>query len=401
MYNAYATLKLAAMLLLLVFLLLLLNGAVQAAPATPAPTMQLLLVTVADTAAPRAPQRGYHRPGYRLSPAAEQALSGLEQDYALTRVDGWPIHLLDVYCAVMAVAANTDPAATLERLSRDTRVSLAQRLQSFEVRGAYNDPYFALQYGRYAEQIERLHQRATGRGVRIAIIDTGIDRSHPDLRGRIGSARNFVDGDNEFDGDIHGTAVAGIIAAGANNNVGIVGMAPDAEILALRACWQLKAGEIAALCNSFTLAKALSFALEQASDIVNLSLSGPADPLLTQLLQLALRRDILVVAAQNQRGDFPANLPGVISVQAGISDGRLAWTVASGSSAVAADASELLSTSPGGHYDFFSGSSMAAARVTGLSALLRQGQQKLGSAQLLQNLNTLLNSPAAVAQLHY
>lgn len=384
--------RLSAVFALLIFF----SGAVQSAPALQ--TAQLLLVTVADSDGPRAPQRGYHRPGYRLSPAAEQALAGLEQDYALTRVDGWPIHLLDVYCAVMAAPANADLAATLARLSRDARVSLAQRLQSFEVRGAYNDPYFSLQYGRYAEQIERLHQRATGRGVRVAIVDTGVDRNHPDLRGRIGTARNFVDGDNEFDADIHGTAVAGIVAAGANNNVGIVGLAPDAEIFALKACWQLKPGAIAALCNSFTLAKALSFALEKDIDIVNLSLSGPDDPLLTQLLQLAVARDVLVVAAQNQRGDFPASVPGVIAVQAGNSDGLLVWAVVKGSSAVAADASELLSTSPGGHYDFFSGSSMAAARVTGLSALLRQGQQKLGAAQLLQNLNTLLNSSATVAQ---
>jgi len=220
--------------------------------------------------------------------------------------------------------------------------------------------------------------------VRVAIVDTGADRTHPDLNGHISIARDFVaagaiDVDRQFDSDIHGTAVAGIIVAAANNHVGIVGLAPDAEVLMLKACWQLNADEIAARCNSFTLAKALSFAIEQRVDIINLSLGGPADPLLIQLLQVALTRGILIVAAQDPLEQFPAGLPGVIAVNAvaGPDIDAVARTVAINSDIagaeprliVEAQASELLSTSPKGRYDYFSGSSMAAARVTGLSAL--------------------------------
>lgn len=358
----------------------------------------LLLVTVVDSGS-HAQQRGYHRPGYQLSPAAASAVSGLEKDYALKKVDGWPIRVLDVYCAVMAVAADVDTKALLLKLQQDTRVSVAQPLQTFEVHASYNDPYFALQYGRHAAQIEQWHQRATGRGVRIAIVDTGIDRTHPDLQSRIRVARNFVDDSADFDNDIHGTAVAGIIAATANNGIGIVGLAPDAEILALKACWQLSAGAIAARCNSFTLAKALSFAIEQGADVINLSLGGPQDPLLSQLLQFALRRGILVVAAQNQRADFPASATGVVAVKASADNALLVHALAKGSALIEADASELLSTSPGGHYDFFSGSSMAAARVTGLSALMRQGQQRLSATQMLENLDGWLAQSTAMAQL--
>jgi subtilisin family serine protease len=242
----------------------------------------------------------------------------------------------------------------------------------------------------------------------VAIIDTGADRAHPDLNRHISIARNFVDDGDTFDNEIHGTAVAGIIVAGANNHVGIVGLAPDADVLMLKACWQLNVDEIAARCNSFTLAKALSFAIEQRADIINLSLGGPADPLLAQLLRVAIGRDILVIAAQDPRAQFPAGVPGVIAVNAaaGTDIDALARTVKTRSDIAGnepkiifeADANELLSTSPKGRYDYFSGSSMAAARVTALSALMRQQQRSLSSVQLLKSFNQWLASPPTVAQ---
>lgn len=364
---------------------------------TSSETASLLLITVMDSG-PRAQPRGYHRPGYQLSLTAATTVSNLEKDYPLKKVDGWPIRVLDMYCAVMAIAKDIDEKTLLSKLQQDTRIRIAQPLQTFDVHSDYNDPYFTQQYGSHTTQVEQWHQRATGRGVRIAIIDTGIDRTHPDLQARIHTSRNFVDADDAFDKDIHGTAVAGIIAATANNHLGIVGLAPDAEVLALKACWPLIAGEIAARCNSFTLAKALSFAIEQSVDVINLSLGGPQDPLLAQLLQVALQRDILIVAAQNQHNEFPASVPGVVAVKASIDDDFIAYTLDKGSTSVQAYASELLSTTPGGHYDFFSGSSMAAARVTGLSALMRQGQQRLSAAQMLENLNGWLTPSTAMAQ---
>ena len=75
-----------------------------------------------------------------------------------------------------------------------------------------------------------------GEGVRVAIIDTGVDASHPDLAGRVVKQENFVDG-SKSGRDRHGTAVAGVIAAVENNSQGIVGIAPAARLYAMRACW--------------------------------------------------------------------------------------------------------------------------------------------------------------------
>src|SRR6202030_892738 len=122
------------------------------------------------------------------------------------------------------------------------------------------------------------HPWSRGEGVKVAIIDTGVDIEHPDLRGSIAAAVNFVDADDaQFRRDRHGTEMAGVIAAVANNGQGIVGIAPGARLFVFKACWQEQAGADAAHCNSFTLARALSAAFDAHAQIINMSLAGPDD----------------------------------------------------------------------------------------------------------------------------
>jgi len=123
-------------------------------------------------------------------------------------------------------------------------------------------------------------------------------RQTHELAGRIAGEGNFVDGNSEqFNHDRHGTGVAGVIAARGNNHEGIVGIAPGVKLVVLKACWQLHAGSDEALCNSFTLAQALIAALNADVQIVNLSISGPADPLLNELIEQGVQRGIIFVGA--------------------------------------------------------------------------------------------------------
>ncbi len=89
-----------------------------------------------------------------------------------------------------------------------------------------------------------VHRASTGREVAIAVIDSGVDAGHPDLRGQVTARENFVDAYPDAP-EAHGTAVAGIIAARAGNGVGIAGIAPDARLMALRACWERSGAPVA------------------------------------------------------------------------------------------------------------------------------------------------------------
>jgi subtilisin family serine protease len=215
-----------------------------------------------------------------------------------------------------------------------------------------------------------LHQLATGLGVTVAVIDSRIEGTHPDLVGQIVTSKDFVS-NRSVAPEQHGTGVAGIIAATADNESGIVGVAPRSRLLGLRACWQLTARAPAAattVCDSLSLAKALHFAIARNAQVINLSLSGPEDPLLTRLLDVGLARGAAIVAAFDKRlpeGGFPASHRGVIAV----SDESLA---PSSTAVYTAPGKDVITTQPGGRWYLVNGSSYAAAHVSGLVALLRE-----------------------------
>ena len=200
-----------------------------------------------------------------------------------------------MHCAVYEITGDRPTAPVLTALSNDKRMVLAQPLQEFHTLTSvatpgYNDPLYDLQTNLAALGIARAHERTQGARLKIALIDTAVDASHPDLRGRIVREPLVpARGTPPADALRHGTAMAGIIAAVANNHIGIVGIAPHAQLEVFAACWQLAADADAAACNTFTLAQALAAALDSGAPLVNLSIAGPADPLLTALVQRGLK----------------------------------------------------------------------------------------------------------------
>ncbi len=282
--------------------------------------------------------RGYDAvSAYGPTPAARQMMRALENDYGLREVSAWPIEPLHMHCAVLEVPEGTDRPTLLAALAHDQRIKLAQPLQSFATRtDNYNDPYVGLQRGFQQMDVAGAHPWSRGDGVKVAIIDTGADIQHPDLRGNIATAANFVDSDDQqFQHDRHGTEMAGVIAAVANNREGIVGIAPGARLLLFKACWQASLDADAALCNSFTLARALVAALDAHAQVVNLSLAGPADPLLNNLIREGVHRGVLFVGAAAADGGngVPGFLqqPGVIEVaSSGTAPAQAAGGVRSG-----------------------------------------------------------------------
>ncbi len=327
--------------------------------------------------------RGYDvLPGYVDGSDARAMLAAVARDYDLRQIALWPILPLQLDCAVFEIPVQAERATLLATIARDSRVRLAQPLQTFGTLAEpvthldYNDPYIGLQHGFARIDAAGAQRWSQGKGVRVAIIDTGVDARHPDLQDRIVIQRNFVDDDvRRFDQDFHGTAVAGVIAAVANNHLGIVGVAPDSRILALKACWQLLTPAEGAQCNSFTLAQALTVAITSDAQVINLSLGGPADPLLTLLLRYALDQGVIVVGAVPPGGrldGFPVDVYGVIAVE-------MPGPAVPGVRVLHAPGHDILTLAPDGYYDFVSGSSMAAASVSGAVALLLAQDSHLGA----------------------
>ena len=312
--------------------------------------------------------------------ARRKVANRLAQQHGLSLASAWPMPLLGVDCYVMNVPAGQAPEQVAQAIARDPRVAWAQTMNVYRAQG-YDDPLYPVQPVVSAWHLADLHTLATGRQVRVAVIDSGVEPKHPDLAGQIELRENFVAA-RPFAAEAHGTEVAGIIAARADNHLGIVGVAPRARLLALRACWQ--DGERATLCNSLSLALALDFAIGHDAQVINLSLSGPPDPLLARLLDVALGHAIAVVTAVDRDlpgGGFPASHPGVIAVA---DEGAAAtppgtWL---------APGRDVPTTGPPSRWLLVSGASFAAAHVSGLMALLREANATHAGSTALVRLPT-------------
>jgi subtilisin family serine protease len=281
----------------------------------------------------------------------------------------WPMPSLGMDCVVLALPPGADLQASIAALEAHSEVAWAQPMNEFQAQG-HADPLYSLQPAAAQWHLDDLHAVATGRHVTIALVDSGVDVAHPDLSYAIEARENFVDG-QPYAAELHGTAVAGLVAARADNGIGMVGIAPDAQLLVLRACWEVSARQT--LCNSLSLAKALNFAIEHHAEIINMSLSGPVDLLLGRLIDVALSRRQQVVAAvdaQAAGGGFPAEHPGVIAVADGLADAPLGGLAG----ALTAPARDLPTTAPGGGWRMVSGSSFAAGQVSGLLAVMAQAR---------------------------
>jgi subtilisin family serine protease len=357
-----------------------------ATPATEAQRQILLTIRQPEAFAiglTGTPNQRYVQRRYGPTPSVERILTQLAREHRLNRVDGWPIQSLEVYCEVLEVPDDRRLDEVIAALAADPRVDLVQPMNMFSTQTThYDDPYADLQAGAIEMGVEQAHQLATGRGVSIAIIDSAVDASHPDLRSSVRITRDLVTTrGGARAGEVHGTAVAGVIASAVNNREGIYGVAPDVSIAALRACWAVQANSLAAQCSSFSLARALEMAVTLQPNVINMSLAGPTDPLLSRLLDEAIAHGIIVVAAQPASDDaalqFPASHPKVLAAHSASDPGAALSAYRLG-----APATEVLTTMPGASYAFLSGNSLAAANMTGVIALLMERDPKLDSAQI-------------------
>ena len=293
----------------------------------------------------------------------------LAKEHNIRFVGFWPMPEIGLDCLIMEAIDGQVVGNVIAEIESDREVEWAEPVANYYSLGAarYNDPLFAAAPVATQWHLAELHQTATGKGVTIAVVDSSIDGAHPDLAGQMQLNRNFVEG-RTLGAESHGTGVAGVIAAKANNQQGMVGVAPKARLLGLRACWQ-KGGS--SVCDSLSLAKALHFAIEKEVNILNLSLTGPSGKLLARLIAKAVANGSIVVAAVDPTkvgGGFPASFNGVVAVTDSLSTTAVM-------SAYHAPGRGVPTTHPNAKWNIVDGSSYSAAHVSGLFALLIEGHK--------------------------
>ena len=250
---------------------------------------------------------------------------------------------------------------------------------------ASSDPLRSHQWGLDMIHADEAHAATTGAGATVAVVDTGIDASHPDLQGRVGPGWDFVDGDSTpQDGNGHGTHVSGIVAADANNGIGVDSVAPGAHIMPVRVLDSGGSG------SDSDVAQGIDWARTHGADVINLSLGGtlPTSGLgipdeISAAVQRAVDAGIVVVAAAGNDGlPFCENnsMSGkVLCVGAVDKRGNRSFyssfgsglsLVAPGGSDMTGTDEDVLSTWNNGGYQELAGTSQATPHVAGVAALL-------------------------------
>jgi membrane-anchored mycosin MYCP len=248
--------------------------------------------------------------------------------------------------------------------------------------------------------LDLLSQITDGSGVIVAVVDSGVDGTHPQLAGRVLAGADLLDpaGDGRLDCVGHGTAVASIIAAVRRPGAGLRGLAPGARILPIRVSERVEVdGAVSGRgVDAAGLADGIDRAVAGGARVVNLSISvGVDDPRLRRAVTQAQAADVVVVAAvgnQHERGDptpYPAAYPGVVGVGAIGPDGsRLATSPIGSYVDIVAPGDGVIGAVPGGGHATFQGSSFAAPFVSATAALIRAHRPQLGQAEVVRRLLT-------------
>lgn len=301
---------------------------------------------------------------------------------------------------IMVVASTVKDAEEIaEALKKESGVYNSQPNYIFTTMGE-KDPLSPMQNLVSMLDLREVHDQVSGKNITVAVVDTGVEVEHQDLRSSIVGYQNFIS-DSVYQGEIHGTAVAGIIGADINEH-GIVGIAPDVSLLALRACRQVSKKSAVGECFSTSLVPSVDAAISANVDVVNLSLGAHVnDSLLSMIIDSGHERGIVFAApvgndpsAENIA--FPASHDKVISI-AGLDEHGNPLPnkrLASMADAVA-PASHLFVTTPGNSYNFIDGTSLASASISGIIALSK-GKKNSQDSPCLPHYNSAVPWPKQV-----
>ena len=310
----------------------------------------------------------------------------IAQQYRLVRLQGENNQLLEVRVQRYRIPDRRTPADVIAAMRGDPRITLVQPNYLYHLQGSTKakrarGSMSAMQYAPASLRLDAAHKLATGQQARVAVIDTGVDRQHPELVNALAGTFNAV-GDRAPKPDAHGTAIAGIIGARAK----LLGVAPAVQLLAARAFFRERGGP--PLTTTFVLLRAIDWSFAQKARVFNLSFSGPEDNAVRKILKSAHSRGSILVAAAGNAGPkappaYPAAYPHVLAITAHDKADKLYKKANTGAYVTAAAPGvDVLVPIPRGGYDVKSGTSFAAAHISGVIALMLERNPALTPAEV-------------------
>jgi len=325
-------------------------------------------------------------PSAGLSPSNLAAIVGVHGGRA-HRIGKSTLNIVDLPEGVSAKAV----LARLEKHPHLKRVELDRKVRAS---ATANDPYFASEYHVAKIGATTAWNTTQGAGVTIAILDSGVDTGHPDLAANMLAGYNFVDNNtNVADVCGHGTAVAGSAAAVSNNSQGVAGVAGKAKIMPIRIASPDGSGGCTAYIS--TIVSGITYAADRGARIVNLSY-GPlvsSASIQNAASYLKSKGGLLFVSAGNSGADLattPTTTMVVVSAtDAG--DSRTSWSNFGSAVTLAAPGAGIWTTSRGGSYGTWNGTSFSAPVAAGVGALVMAANPELSN----QTVENLLYSTAA------
>lgn len=312
--------------------------------------------------------------------AGDDAVDRLSQDLALDGDTLYRSLLLGTRVVRFRIIDQRSVGDVVQQLAADARVQVVQPNYLFVANGAGAQSLPIPQYAPKALDLSEAHRIALGRRVKVAVIDTAIDTAHPVFAGAVTATFDALGAKGAA--ELHGTSIASIVGA----REAMEGVAPDASLLGVRA---FAAGEDG-IAQSYSLAiiKGLDWAVLNGARVINMSFAGPEDPLLGAAIASAAKRGVTIVAAAGNNGPeappaYPGAFPGVIAVTATDDHGALYRDANRGAYiSVAAPGVDIVGAAPQGAYEISSGTSMAAAHVSGIIALMLEKYPKLTPAEI-------------------
>lgn len=332
-------------------------------------------------------------------PATSSTLGRISKDRIIVKIkSGYTYRSLDprlhtvrslsnLGIVILKAPSEKDAGELAVTLMRDSSVEWAEPDYSCNSELRLNDPEATKQYGNEKLDLAGAWDITMGQGVTVAVVDTGVDLSHPDLRDRVTEGVSFVEGaTNPMDDNGHGTHVAGIIGATANNGIGIEGVAPSCRIMPVKVLRKDRVGRLSDIISG------IAWAVDHGADVVNLSLGSDEDKngyskSMEVAVKYALSKNVAVVAAMGNMGingqSYPAAYSGVIAVGATDENDEHASFSSYGKwISVTAPGVGIYSTTPtyevfetgqtgmSPNYDYLDGTSMATPYVAGVVALI-------------------------------